>query len=94
MYEDDPPIHFRRHPVYGFPVPYVKFFIEQDNGNNNAKRAKENEQEMKKRKLKKEGTKEIKLLPITEVIVGPMAYQKEAKAACEILLAGRGYKKN
>src|SRR4030042_2418379 len=28
MYEDDLPIHFRRHPVYGFLVPYVKFFIE------------------------------------------------------------------
>lgn len=91
MYEDDLPIHFRRHTVYGFPVPYVKFFIEQDNGNN-AKRGKETEQEMKIRKLKEEGKKERKLLPITEVIVGPMAHQKEAKAACEIILAERGYK--
>lgn len=91
MYEDDLPIHFRRHPVYGFPVPYVKFFIEQDN-KNNIKRVKETEKEMKERKLKEEGIKERKLLPITEVIVGPMAHQKEAKAACEILLAERGYK--
>ena len=91
MYEDDLPIHFRRHPVYGFPVPYVKFFIEQDN-KNNIKRVKETETEMKERKLKEEGIKERKLLPITEVIVGPMAHQKEAKAACEILLAERGYK--
>lgn len=91
MYEDDLPIHFRRHPVYGSPVPYVKFFIEQEN-NDYTKRVKETEKEMKKRKLSEEGIKERKLLPITEVIVGPMAHQKEAKAACEILLAERGYK--
>jgi hypothetical protein len=42
--------------------------------------------------LKEEGKKERKLLPITEVIVGPMAHQKEARAAYEILLAERGYK--
>lgn len=91
MYEDGLPIHFRRHPVYGFPVPYVKFFIEQDN-KNNIKMVKEKEMEMKERKLKEEGKKEREPLPITEVIVGPMAHQKEAKAACEILLAERGYK--
>ena len=91
MYEDDLPIHCRRHPVYGFPVPFVKFFIEQDN-KNDITRAKEKEMEMKARKLKEEGIKGKKLLPITEVLVGPMAYQKEAKAACEILLAERGYK--
>ncbi len=90
-YEDDLPIHFRRHPVYGFPVPYVKFFIEQDS-NDKTKRVKETEKQMKGRKLKEEGIKERKLLPITEVIVGPMAHQKEAKAGCEILLAERGYK--
>jgi hypothetical protein len=92
-YEDDLPIHFRRHPLYGFPIPYVKFFIEQDNSDNdNATSVKETEKQMKERKLKEEGIMERKLLPITEVIVGPMAHQKEAKAACEILLAERGYK--
>ena len=92
MYEDDLPIHFRRHPLYGFPVPYVKFFIEHES-DESTKRMKETEKEMKERKLKEEGTKARKLLPITEVIVGPMAHQKEAKAACEILLSERGYKK-
>jgi len=91
MYEDDLPIHVRRHSVYGFPVPYVKFFIEQDRIGDVSK-VKEKEMEMKARKLREEGTKERKILPITEVIVGPVAYQKEAKAACEILLAERGYK--
>ncbi len=91
MYEHDLPIHVRPHPAYGFPVPYVKFFIEQD-CKSNVPNVKEKEMEMKARKLKEEGTKERKLLPITEVMVGPVAYQKEAKAACEILLAERGYK--
>jgi len=91
MYEDDLPIHFRRHPVYGFPVPYVKFFIEHE-GNDNVRRIKETEKEMKERKLKEEATKPRKLLPITEVIVGPMAHQTEAKVACQILLSERGYK--
>jgi hypothetical protein len=92
MYEDDLPIHFRRHALYGFPVPYVKFFIEHGS-DESTKRIKETEKEMKERKLKEEGAKARKLLPITEVIVGPMAHQKEAKTACEILLSERGYKK-
>jgi hypothetical protein len=91
MYEDDLPIHFRRHPVYGFPVPYVKFFIEHER-HENMERKKETEKEMKERKLKEEATKPRKLLPITEVIVGPMAHQTEARTACQILLSERGYK--
>jgi hypothetical protein len=112
MYANDFPIHFRNHPIYGFPVPYVKFFIEQDkmtlkNGitlreakrklkvidqEMNVIKVKEKEMEMKVRKLKEEGSQGRKLLPISEVIIGPMANQKEAKTACEILLAERGYK--
>ncbi len=92
MYEDDLPIHFRRHPLYGSPVPYVKFFVNHES-DESAKRMKETEKEMKERKLNEESTKPRKLLPITEIIVGPMAHQKEAKAACEILLSERGYKK-
>jgi curved DNA-binding protein CbpA len=91
MYENDLPIHVRRHPQYGFPVPYVKLFIEQD-GKNGESKVKEQEMDMKARKLKGESTKQRKLLPIKEVIIGPVAYQKEAKAACEILLAEKGYK--
>jgi hypothetical protein len=91
MYEDDLPIHFRRHPVYGFPVPYVKFFLEHER-RENTKRKKETEKEMKERKLREEGTKLRELLPITEVIVGPMAHQTDAKVACQILLSERGYK--
>jgi hypothetical protein len=92
MYEDDLPIHFRRHAVYGFPVPYVKFFIEHVSNDHTSKTKNKTEKEMKERKLKDEITISRKLLPITEVIVGPMAHQKEAKAACEIFLAERGYK--
>lgn len=91
MYEDDLPIHFRRHSVYGFPVPYVRFFLEHEK-TKNIKTKKEAERDMKERKLREEGTKLRKLLPITEVIVGPMAHQTAAKVACQVLLSERGYK--
>jgi hypothetical protein len=91
LYENDLPIHFRPHRLHGFPLPYLKFFIEHEN-NNPAQGIQETEMQMKKRKLKDEAAKQRELLPITEVIVGPMAYQREAKAACEILLSESGYK--
>ena len=92
MHEDDLPIHFRPHRLYGFPVPYLKFFIERES-NNRPQGTKETETQWKERKLKEEAAKQRELLPITEVIVGPMAYQREAKTACEILLSERGYKR-
>lgn len=55
-------------------------------------RVRETETEMKERKLKEEAATQRELLPITEVIVGPMAHQEEARIACEILLRERGYK--
>jgi hypothetical protein len=90
MHEDDLPIHFRPHRLYGF-VPYLKFFIEAES-NNSPQVTKETETQMKERKLREEAAKQRVLLPITEVMVGPMAHQEEAKDACEILLAERGYK--
>ena len=90
MYEDDLPIHFRPHRLCGF-VPYLKFFIERK-GNNRPQGTKETETQMKERKLIEEAAEQRGLLPITEVIVGPMAHQNEAKTACEILLSERGYK--
>ncbi|HKI12070.1 MAG TPA: DUF2971 domain-containing protein [Candidatus Acidoferrum sp.] len=89
-YEDDLPIHFRPHRLFGF-VPYLKFFIERKS-NNRPQGTQETETQMKERKLKEEAAKQRELLPITEVIVGPMARQREAKTACEILLSERGYK--
>jgi hypothetical protein len=91
MYEDDLPIHFRPHRFYGLPIPYLKFFIGLKS-NNRPQGTKETETQMKKRKFDEEATTQRELLPITEVIVGPMAHQKEARIACEILLSERGYK--
>ncbi len=91
MYENDLPIHVRRHAKYESPVPYIKLFFEEGE-NDYGNKVKEKEMEMKARKLKDESKKQRKLLPITEVVVGPIEYQKEAKTACEILLADRGYK--
>ena len=90
MHEDDLPIHFRPHRLCGF-VPYLKFFIERES-NNRPQGTKETEPQMKERKRNEEAAKQRELLPITEVIVGPMAYQREAITACEILLSERGYK--
>lgn len=91
MYENDLPIHVRRHAKNEYPIPYVKLFLEEE-GKDDRNKVKEKEMEMKARKLKDEPRKQRKPLPITEVIIGPVEYQKEAKAACEILLADRGYK--
>ena len=83
----------RRHAKNEYPVPYVKLFFEEEGKDDRSKvKEKEMEMEMKARKLKDEHRKQRKPLPITEVVVGPVEYQKEAKAACEILLADRGYK--
>ena len=90
-HEDDLPIHFRPHRLYGFPVPYLKFFIERES-NNRPQGTKETETQWKERKLNEEAAKQRELLPITEVIVGPMVYQREAITACNILLSERGYK--
>jgi hypothetical protein len=91
MYEHEPPIHFRYHPIYGL-IPYVRFYIKQNTTINERSSTKEKEQEMKRRKLKEENSETKELLPIKEVIIGPIAHQQEAKAACEILLEERGYK--
>ena len=94
-YEDDLPIHFRPHRLCGF-VPYLKLIDPKGDDHplgTKETETKETEMRMKERKLNCEAAPaQRKLLPITEVIVGPMAYQEEAKTACKILLSERGYK--
>ena len=48
---------------------------------------------MKKRKLDEETSMTRRLLPIEEVLIGPMLHQKEAEIACNILLKNKGYTK-
>lgn len=93
MYEDEPPIHYRNHAGYNLPVPYVKFFLikEEGRGDHQETPSKESYFDMKERKLKKEEEKR-KLLPITEIMIGPMQHPKAAKLACEILLKDQGYR--
>jgi len=90
---NDPPIHFRDHPDYGMPIPYVKFFIPAADTKKNTPKVAQRETmaQMKRRKLREEAEMSRGLLPITEVWIGPMARQKEAKLACEILLQEKGY---
>ena len=95
MFKGDPPIYFRDHPIYKIPVSYVKFFI-ADKGAIKSKQEKgkrETATQMKERKLKEEKNQKRRLLPIKEIIIGPMLHQKEAKVACEILLCEKGYGK-
>lgn len=91
---EDPPIHFRDHPVYKIPIPYVKFFI---SGNPESRekqygRTDKSEQELKAEKRAAENKQKRGLLPIKEVRIGPMANQKDAELACRILLTEKGYK--
>ncbi len=107
LYENCPPIHFRDHQTLKFPVPYVKLFFEENPNEYSVeynKLVKEIEQKdtitgynkfeslVKKWKLEREKNVKRKLLPIKEVIVGPMPHQQEAKTACEILLYEKGYR--
>lgn len=93
MYASDPPIYYRSHPRYHFPVPYVKFTLAEKTteSNTNEKSKLESAMEIKRRKLSEEKSQPRKLLPITEVLIGPMPHQNEAKLACEILLSDKGY---
>lgn len=94
MYEQDPPIHFRDHPVYKTPIPYVKFFIDNKTyKRNQGKKGQETTMQMKRRKLEEEKSKKRELLPIKEVRIGPMLHQEKAKIACEILLCEKGYER-
>lgn len=95
MYEREPPIHSRDHMVYKIPVPYVKFFTSLGKAKEDLPWAKctptETGREMKDRRLREEDRASRGPLPITEVWIGPMARQEEAKLACEILLQEKGY---
>lgn len=93
MYRNDPPIHYRIHPAYKMPVPYVKFFIEdnEDQKRTSLAESQETSVQIKARKLREEKNKGRLLLPITEILIGPMTHQDKAKTACKILLKDRGY---
>jgi hypothetical protein len=93
FYDNVPPLYYRDHTKYKLPVPYVKFFIseEENQETDNKISTKETYIVMRERKLKEDKEKKRGILPITEILIGPMRYQKEAKKACEILLSVTGY---
>lgn len=100
MFKDDPPIYYRDHPVYKVPVPYVKYYVEKEEelADNQdeifySTRRPIKEIDFKKNKIEKEKNNKKGLLPIKEVLVGPMLHKKEAEIACKILLRDKGYKK-
>jgi hypothetical protein len=92
MFKYDPPIHFRDHPVYRVPIPYVKLILSNEEDEGYREEKEETAIQMKERKLKEERDRKRLLLPITEVRIGPMLHQEEAEVACEILLGEKGYR--
>lgn len=91
LFENDRPIHFRIHPEYNFPIPYVKFFIPVEADEENSFEGFK-ERQIKEQKLQKENRQKRDLLPIKEVWIGPGPHKDETRLACEILLQEKGYK--
>ncbi len=93
MFAKEPPIHFRDHPAYKIPVPYVKFFVPSSEMQANwcEEVRRETPVQLKRRRLEEEDAAGRDLLPITEILIGPMARREEAKLACEIMLREKGY---
>ncbi len=89
----EPPIYFRDHSRRERPIPFVKFFISSRKPKEDAWAdiQKETVAQVKERRLREEEEIPRELLPITEVWIGPMAQQEEAKLASEIMLRTRGY---
>lgn len=93
-YINDPPIYFRDHQRYQLPIPYIKFYLLQnpDDEFSDDLAKLETYQEMKEKKLELEKNCQRSLLPIREIIIGPMPNQEDVKTACEILLKENGYR--
>lgn len=92
MFAKQPPIYYRDNPIYKIPVPYVKFFIKDSGAKDQDIVWGETYRESKERKLRYEKNVKRSLLPITEILIGPMQHQEEALIACKILLSDMGYK--
>jgi hypothetical protein len=93
MFERQPPMHFRDHPAYKIPVPYVKFFVPSPGTQTKwyEETQRKTPMQWKRRRLKKEDKADRGLLPITEIVIGPMARREEAELACKIMLKEKGY---
>ena len=96
MFCEQPGIYFRHHEKMNVPVPYVKFFVpnrleaKRELGTMvKGKSAIETKQIIRKMEIEQEK----ELLPINEIIIGPMQHQDEAVKATQILLFENGYDK-
>lgn len=95
MYDKEPPIHFRLHPSFKLPVPYVKYFTStqpERECDSSEKYKNKTEHQIKEEKREKEKKQKRALLPIKEIWVGPTPHKEETRLACEILLQEKGYK--
>jgi len=95
LYDKEPPIHFRFHPAFTVPVPYVKYFTStqpERECDSSEKYKGKTVHQIKKEKREKEKKQNRALLPIQEIWVGPTPHKEETRLACEILLPEKGYK--
>lgn len=92
IYLPQPPIHFRNRPGYSLPVPYVKFFYRDKEQQPKVQSIPcRSYEEMKEFKINEELTIARELLPIKEVMIGPIPNRKKEKIACEIFLKDHGF---
>lgn len=94
LYKRDPAIHFRSHPAYKLPVPYVKFIVPERGAESDSQDDYEGkaEYQVKTEKHGKEKNQKRAILPIKVVWIGPGPHQDKMKLASEILLREKGYK--
>lgn len=94
LYCEEPAIYFRHDDFFDVPIPYVKFFIPEEEKSADELEAMvvgKSQIEAKQIIREMEEKQERKLLPITEVVIGPMQHQEDVVAATRIFLLEKGY---
>ncbi len=88
-----PSIYYRNISGYNMKIPYVKFFLSKDDevGTIQGPLGARKQSDIKKERIEKEQAVDKELLPITEVMVGPIPDREKEAIACEIFLKDNGY---
>ncbi|MFC1676355.1 hypothetical protein ACFL3G_04755 [Planctomycetota bacterium] len=94
MFCDQPAIYFRNHNMFNAPVPYVKFFIPKNPKTRvELQKMVKNKSQIETKRIIRamEMEQERELLPIKNIIIGPMQHQEEAVLAAKMFLYENGY---
>ena len=96
MFCNQPSIYFRDHDLFNVSIPYVKFFIpKKPKTRRELEKMVEGKSRIETKRILRnmEMEQERELLPINEVIIGPMQNQEEVSCATKIFLLENGYDK-